>query len=166
MALRPATPSASSDVSFTFDTYLSSSDSETRLKDEHYGEEVDVASLPSPPTSWLSAKDMKIFGAAPLISSTDIGIVRCKECQKPVLKSAFTEHAGTFVLITVRDATTSIVTTENCKRIRLGVPNKKMGKTKFLESDAGALDSSYFMFVPLEFTQRRWFKEGKETQNR
>lgn len=49
-------------------------------------------SLPSPPTSWLSAKDMKVFGAEPL--RTEIGIVRCKDCDKAVLKSAVTEHAG------------------------------------------------------------------------
>ena len=98
MSLRPATPSTFTDVPFTFDTFSSSSDSETLLKKEHVVDDVDVASLPSPPTSWLSAKDMKMFGAAPLVSSTDIGIVRCKECQKPVLKSAFAEHVGTYIL--------------------------------------------------------------------
>lgn len=51
-----------------------------------------VASLPSPPTSWLSARDMKMFGAQPLKS--DIGIVKCKDCDKPVLQSAMVEHAG------------------------------------------------------------------------
>jgi SAGA-associated factor 73 len=93
MSLRPATPSTSPDAPFTFNR-LSSSDSETRVKNEQSEEDIDVAFLPSPPTSWLSAKDMKIFGAAPLVSSTEIGIVRCRECQKPVLKSAVAEHAG------------------------------------------------------------------------
>lgn len=93
MSLRPATPSISPDVPFTFDTFLSSSDSETRVKKEP-ADDVDVASLPSPPTAWLSAKDMKMFGAAPLESSAEIGIVRCRECQKPILTSAIAEHAG------------------------------------------------------------------------
>ncbi|KAG6337345.1 hypothetical protein ID866_1718, partial [Astraeus odoratus] len=53
--------------------------------------ESQVAELPSPPTSWLSARDMKIFGAQPLRS--DIGVVRCVECDKPVLRSAISDHA-------------------------------------------------------------------------
>ncbi|EGN96529.1 hypothetical protein SERLA73DRAFT_184605 [Serpula lacrymans var. lacrymans S7.3] len=51
----------------------------------------DLTSLPSPPTSWLSARDMKIYGAQPLRS--DIGVVRCNDCDKPILKSAAAEHA-------------------------------------------------------------------------
>ncbi|TDL24090.1 SCA7-domain-containing protein [Rickenella mellea] len=61
-------------------------------------------SAPSPPTSWLSAKDMKIFGAETL--RTEVGIVKCKECEKPVLKSAVFEHA------------------ENCRNIRSGAQKK------------------------------------------
>ncbi|KIO12910.1 hypothetical protein M404DRAFT_701035 [Pisolithus tinctorius Marx 270] len=49
-----------------------------------------IAELPSPPTSWLSARDMKIFGAEPL--RLDIGVVRCSECEKPVLRSAISDH--------------------------------------------------------------------------
>ncbi|KIM68576.1 hypothetical protein SCLCIDRAFT_104847 [Scleroderma citrinum Foug A] len=52
--------------------------------------EPQVAELPSPPTSWLSAHDMRIFGAEPL--RLDIGVVRCSECDKPVLRSAIGEH--------------------------------------------------------------------------
>jgi len=52
---------------------------------------------PPPPTSWLSARDMKIFGADPLKSTSEIGIVQCKDCAKPVLRSAITEHAGAVV---------------------------------------------------------------------
>ncbi|EIW82061.1 SCA7-domain-containing protein [Coniophora puteana RWD-64-598 SS2] len=52
----------------------------------------EVASLPSPPTSWLSAIDMKTYGPEPLKSR--IGIVKCLECGKPVLRSAISEHAG------------------------------------------------------------------------
>jgi SAGA-associated factor 73 len=36
---------------------------------------------------------MKLFGAQPLTS--DIGLVKCKECEKPVLKSFIAEHSGT-----------------------------------------------------------------------
>lgn len=53
-----------------------------------------VAELPSPPTSWLSARDMKIFGVEPLRS--DIGVVRCSDCEKPVLRSAISDHASEF----------------------------------------------------------------------
>lgn len=47
----------------------------------------------SPPTQWLDARNMKIFGAEPLRS--EFGIVKCKDCDKPVLRSAIAEHAGT-----------------------------------------------------------------------
>lgn len=67
-----------------------------------------VSRSPSPPTLWLSARDMKIFGAEPL--RPEIGIVRCRECNKPVLKSAVAEHA------------------DNCAKIRAG--NKKPAKGK------------------------------------
>ncbi|KAA1468827.1 SCA7-domain-containing protein [Dentipellis sp. KUC8613] len=68
-----------------------------------------TTALPSPPTSWLSARDMKIFGADPLRSASDIGIVLCKDCEKPILRSAAAEHA------------------ETCRIIRLG---KKGAKSK------------------------------------
>ncbi|ESK96421.1 histone acetylation-related protein [Moniliophthora roreri MCA 2997] len=51
----------------------------------------DVSPL-SPPTAWLPASDMKIFGAQPLSSTSDIGVVRCKDCNKPILQSVVTEH--------------------------------------------------------------------------
>ena len=35
---------------------------------------------------------MKVFGAEPL--EQEIGIVKCKDCLKPVMRSAFLEHAG------------------------------------------------------------------------
>lgn len=56
--------------------------------------EAQVAELPSPPTSWLSARDMKIFGVEPLRS--DLGVVRCSDCDKPVLRSAISDHASEF----------------------------------------------------------------------
>lgn len=51
-----------------------------------------IASLPSPPTAWLSARDMKVFGSTPL--KEQIGIVRCKQCDRPVLRTAFADHYG------------------------------------------------------------------------
>ncbi|GJE90971.1 SCA7 domain-containing protein [Phanerochaete sordida] len=51
----------------------------------------DPATPSSPPTQWLSARDMKVFGASPLKST--VGIVKCKDCEKPVLRSAMAEHA-------------------------------------------------------------------------
>ncbi|KAF9226525.1 SCA7-domain-containing protein [Gyrodon lividus] len=71
-----------------------------------------VAELPSPPTSWLSARDMKIFGAQPLKS--DIGVVRCSDCDKPVLRSAIFDHAA------------------NCNDIRSG---KKWVKSKSADGE-------------------------------
>jgi hypothetical protein len=52
----------------------------------------DAVNPPSPPTQWLSARDMKVFGASPLKST--VGLVKCKDCEKPVLRSAMAEHAG------------------------------------------------------------------------
>ncbi|RDB20851.1 SAGA-associated factor 73 [Hypsizygus marmoreus] len=71
------------------------------------------SSLPSPPTSWLSARDMKLFGAQPLTSASDIGVVKCKQCDKPVLRSFMAEHA------------------DNCAAIRSG--GKKGAKGKGLD---------------------------------
>ncbi|KAJ8583767.1 SCA7-domain-containing protein, partial [Rhizopogon salebrosus TDB-379] len=72
----------------------------------------EVTGLPSPPTSWLSARDMKIFGAQPL--RADIGVVRCSECDKPILRSAISEHIS------------------NCNDIRSG---KKWVKGKTADSE-------------------------------
>jgi SAGA-associated factor 73 len=54
--------------------------------------ESEVGSLPEPPTSWLPAQDMKTFGAEPL--RPEFGLVRCRECSKPVLQTAVSEHAS------------------------------------------------------------------------
>ncbi|KIK61573.1 hypothetical protein GYMLUDRAFT_42581 [Collybiopsis luxurians FD-317 M1] len=48
---------------------------------------------PNPTTVWLQARDMKMFGARPLSSTSDIGLVRCKDCDRPLLRSAAVEHA-------------------------------------------------------------------------
>ncbi|KAJ3786498.1 SCA7-domain-containing protein [Lentinula aff. detonsa] len=54
----------------------------------------EVSAVTEPTTVWLPARDMKIFGARPLSSTSEIGVVRCKDCDKPILKSAATEHAA------------------------------------------------------------------------
>ncbi|THG99152.1 hypothetical protein EW026_g3158 [Hermanssonia centrifuga] len=56
---------------------------------------------------------MKVFGATPL--KTTVGIVKCKDCEKPVLRSAMAEHA------------------DNCARIRNAL--KKSGKAKVEPED-------------------------------
>jgi SAGA-associated factor 73 len=78
----------------------------------------------SPPTSWLSARDMKMFGAQPLRS--DIGIVKCNLCDKPVLRSAIAEHAGEYIHTTCR--LSYIYGPDHCKLIRSG--GKKGSKAK------------------------------------
>ena len=52
----------------------------------------DVDPPSSPPIPWLSAPDMKVFGVEPL--KPEIGLVKCKDCGKPVLRSAVEEHLG------------------------------------------------------------------------
>src|SRR5712672_4696744 len=73
------------------------------------------AALP-PPTSWLSARDMKIFGADPLKSTSEIGIVQCKDCAKPILRSAVAEHAGAVVSFWSPRAHYNLYTLDNCKK--------------------------------------------------
>ncbi|KAL0953593.1 hypothetical protein HGRIS_004801 [Hohenbuehelia grisea] len=69
-----------------------------------------AASIPSPPAIWLSARDMKVYGARPMTSSTEIGLVKCKECDKPLLRSSMAEHS------------------ENCEKIRSGGKKGVKGK--------------------------------------
>lgn len=93
--------------------------------------EAQVAELPSPPTSWLSARDMKIFGVEPLRS--DLGVVRCSDCDKPVLRSAISDHAGEFntpahKLLVLMSCTTPA----NCSDIRSG---KKWVKSKSADGE-------------------------------
>ncbi|KAL1747495.1 SCA7, zinc-binding domain-containing protein [Schizophyllum fasciatum] len=49
----------------------------------------------SPQTSWLPESDMKLFGTHPMSATSDIGVVRCQTCKKPVLKSCIADHAET-----------------------------------------------------------------------
>ncbi|KAJ3564106.1 hypothetical protein NP233_g8514 [Leucocoprinus birnbaumii] len=55
---------------------------------------LEPSSLPSPPTSWLSARDMKLYGSRPLTSTSEIGVIKCKDCSKPILRSFASEHAS------------------------------------------------------------------------
>lgn len=59
----------------------------------------------SPPTAWLDHRDMPMYGAAPLEQA--IPVIRCKDCDKPILASAVTTHKS------------------NCEKIR-----KMAGKNK------------------------------------
>ncbi|EJF64263.1 SCA7-domain-containing protein [Dichomitus squalens LYAD-421 SS1] len=77
----------------------------------------DIERPPSPPTSWLSARDMKTFGAQPLVQ--EVGVVKCKDCLKPVLRSAVLEHA------------------DNCAKIRNGSKKGAKGKAAEVEDKKG-----------------------------
>ncbi|KAI0675745.1 SCA7, zinc-binding domain-containing protein [Trametes maxima] len=68
----------------------------------------DSEQLASPPTAWLTARDMKTFGAEPL--TQEIGIVKCRECFKPILRSAILDHA------------------DNCAKVRSGGKKGSKGK--------------------------------------
>ncbi|KAI0031283.1 SCA7, zinc-binding domain-containing protein [Vararia minispora EC-137] len=50
---------------------------------------------PAPPTLWLSAREMHIYGSAPLRNTSEIGLVQCNDCIKVVLRTAMAEHAAT-----------------------------------------------------------------------
>ncbi|KAJ8521565.1 hypothetical protein ONZ45_g1728 [Pleurotus djamor] len=69
-----------------------------------------AARLPSPPAASLSARDMKIFGVQSLTATSDIGLVKCRDCDKPLLRSGIAEHA------------------DNCSKYRSLA--KKAGKSK------------------------------------
>lgn len=98
----------------------------------------------SPPTQWLSAPDMKLFGAEPLKSS--YAVVKCKDCGKPVLESAIGEHAGkcTYIWAIMIMETDTMTAVDNCAKIRAG--GKKGAKGK-----AGADDDGRFERPALGF---------------
>ncbi|KAG2011640.1 hypothetical protein CC2G_011733 [Coprinopsis cinerea AmutBmut pab1-1] len=52
----------------------------------------EIASLQPPPTAWLSARDMKVYGSQPMTYISEVGVSKCKECDKPVLASCIAEH--------------------------------------------------------------------------
>ncbi|CAE6465381.1 unnamed protein product [Rhizoctonia solani] len=62
---------------------------------------------PSPPANLLPIEDMYVYGAAPLIQPL-AGIVRCPECDKPLLATALAAHAA------------------NCAEIRAGGDKTKL----------------------------------------
>ena len=63
---------------------------------------------------------MKIFGADPLKSTSEIGLVQCKDCAKPILRSAIAEHAGAVVsFYSPRGLLPTRVSLDNCKKYDL-----------------------------------------------
>jgi SAGA-associated factor 73 len=60
----------------------------------------DPSTLPEAPTSWMTMREMRIYSSEPL--KNDVGIVKCKECNKPVLRSAVKEHLGVHALYILR----------------------------------------------------------------
>ncbi|KAI0820794.1 SCA7-domain-containing protein [Trametes gibbosa] len=80
---------------------------------------------PSPPTAWLNARDMKTFGAEPL--ELQVGIVKCKDCLKPILRSAAQEHAGQSFLDRIKFSPL-IAAPDNCAKIRSGGKKGIKGK--------------------------------------
>ncbi|KAI8643686.1 SCA7, zinc-binding domain-containing protein [Parasitella parasitica] len=54
-----------------------------------------VSESGSPITTRFDAKDMSIFGAMPL--EEEIVVVKCKNCQRPILPSKFKEHSETCI---------------------------------------------------------------------
>lgn len=67
------------------------------------GTEIPIAELPSPPTAWLPASTMSMFESYPM-DGQEVAMVRCSECDKPIMASAVAEHAGESDLLYV-DAT-------------------------------------------------------------
>ncbi|CAE6432901.1 unnamed protein product [Rhizoctonia solani] len=86
MPLRLRSPSASSDdapsLTFNWDNV------ERPLTPESISD-----NAPSPPANLLPVEDMYIYGATPLIQPL-AGIVRCPECDKPLLATALSAHAA------------------------------------------------------------------------
>lgn len=84
----------------------------------------------SPPIPWLSAPDMKVFGVEPL--KPEIGLVKCKDCSKPVLRSAVEDHAGESSLASGQSRTDRTAMAANCAKLRAA--SKKSGKSKEAEA--------------------------------
>jgi SAGA-associated factor 73 len=83
---------------------------------------------------------MKIFGADPLKSTSEIGLVQCKDCAKPILRSAIAEHAGALVSFCSPIALLPTrVPLDNCKKYDLEKGGAK-GKT----DDGGCSRSQSF----------------------
>jgi SAGA-associated factor 73 len=101
---------------------------------------------------------MKIFGADPLKSTSEIGIVQCKDCGKPILRSAITEHAGTVVSFeSPRSRLLIRVSADNCKKYDL---EKGGGKGK---ADDGV---SIVSFSCPEIDLCDFSSKGQEAQRR
>ncbi|KAF8685591.1 SCA7 protein [Rhizoctonia solani] len=86
MPLRLRSPSASSDdapsLTFNWDNVGRPLTPDSTVSDN----------APSPPANLLPIEDMYVYGATPLIQPP-AGIVRCRECDKPLLATALATHA-------------------------------------------------------------------------
>jgi hypothetical protein len=103
----------------------------------------DGVGLPEAPTTWLSSKDMKMYGSDPM--KNDGGVFKCKDCKKPILRSAVGEHVGASHREYSKHGEVNR-RTENCTKIR------KQGN-KTLETDGMYRSSS--IRVPLIVPQQR-----------
>lgn len=54
----------------------------------------------SPPITTLDLKDKAIFGVRPLEQINSQNIIKCKDCNKPVLESALDSHSSKFIIQT------------------------------------------------------------------
>nr|GAT42975.1 predicted protein [Mycena chlorophos] len=91
----------------------------------------DVPSLPSPPTAWLPARDMKLYGAHPLTSTSEIGLVKCKDCDKPILRSFMAEHLVTCATVrTSGGSKKAVVKSKVMPAIESEDPAKKTSSSK------------------------------------
>jgi len=121
-----------------------------RATNDHFIE-IPIADLPSPPTSWLPASDMNMYGARPLLP--EIAIVTCTNCNKPVQESALAEHASTSYTSAQSRRLTSLSLSlwvrllVNCEKIRNGGGESLLsegGKKRKAEEllGEGSLDAS------------------------
>lgn len=117
----------------------------------------DYASLPSPPTSWLSARDMKLFGADPLFSPSRFGLVKCNQCSKPVLRSFISEHAG--LQIPVFIVSHAQPSPDNCASIRI-----KANKSKHVLDLEG--DITYFCPMTVDLNPTTFVDPRKASKKR
>ncbi|KAF8920640.1 SCA7, zinc-binding domain-containing protein [Mucidula mucida] len=102
------------------------------------------SSLPAP-TAWLEASGMKIYGAQPISSTSDIGVVRCKDCAKPILRSCLLDHLTTCAEIRKRSQAAEVQKSAKKRKASLeptdsSQPSKKKSKTVAKPRVKGPID--------------------------
>lgn len=90
---------------------------------------------------------MKTFGAEPL--ELDVGIIKCRDCMKPILRSAISEHSGEQFLLGSKYSFLTVVT-DNCAKIRSGGKKGIKGKLG-AETEAGMCMSRKALVFPVHF---------------